>query len=88
MTLKLEWGSNGDRPTLRLIGNVRSEDLEGIADELGTCGRGAALDLEEVTVVGVEVIRFLGECERQGTELLRCPAYVREWISREGEPHE
>jgi hypothetical protein len=88
MTLKLERGSNGDRSTLRLIGNVRSEDLEAIAAELEICGPGAALELEEVTVVGVEVIRFLGECERQGTELLNCPAYVREWISREGEPHE
>jgi hypothetical protein len=39
-------------------------------------------------VVGVEVIRFLGDCERQGTELLSCPAYIREWISREGEQHE
>jgi hypothetical protein len=88
MTLMLERGSDGGRSTLRLIGNVRSEDLEEIADELQLCGPGAALDLEEVTVVGVEVIRFLGECERQGTELRSCPAYVREWISREGEPHE
>ncbi len=88
MTFKLERGSNGDRSTLRLIGNLRSEDLEEIAEELERCGPGAALDLEEVTVVGVEVIRFLGDCERQGTELLSCPAYVREWISREGEQHE
>jgi hypothetical protein len=88
MTLKLERVSDGDRYTLRLIGTVRSEDLEEIADELAVCGPGASLDLEEVTVVGVEVIRFLGECERHGTELLSCPAYVREWISREGEQHE
>jgi hypothetical protein len=88
MTLKLERGSDGDRSTLRLIGNVRFEDLVEIAEELELCGPGSALDLEEVTVVGVEVIRFLGERERQGTELLNCPAYVREWISREGEPHE
>ncbi|OLC64692.1 MAG: hypothetical protein AUH69_11550 [Actinobacteria bacterium 13_1_40CM_4_65_12] len=88
MTLKLERGSDGNRSTLRLIGYVRSEDLEEIADELEMCGSGAALDLEEVTVVGVEVIRFLDERERQGTELLRCPTYVREWISREGDPHE
>jgi hypothetical protein len=41
------------------------------------------LDLEEVTVVCVEVVRFLGSCERKGTELLHCPAYIREWISCE-----
>ncbi|HKA91967.1 MAG TPA: hypothetical protein VKE22_30095 [Haliangiales bacterium] len=88
MTLKIERGSCGDRSTVRLIGFVRSEHLAEIADELEICGPGAALDLEEVTVAGVDIIRFLSEHERQGTELLHCPAYVREWISREGEHHE
>jgi hypothetical protein len=37
-----------------------------------------------VTVVDVGVVRFLGQCEREGIGLLHCPPYVREWISREG----
>ena len=88
MTFRLEWISDEERRTLRLIGTVRPEDLETIADELRMCGPGAALDLEKVTVVGVEVIRFLGERERQGTTLLHCPNYVREWISREASQDE
>ena len=52
-----------ERRTLRLIGTVRPEDLETIAGELQMCGPGAALDLERVTVIGVEVIRFLGACD-------------------------
>jgi len=88
MTFKIERSSNGGRSTIRLVGSVKSEDVSEIAHQLEICGPGAALDLEGVTVVGVDVSHFLGERERQGTELLHCPAYVREWISREGEQDE
>jgi hypothetical protein len=84
MTFKIERGRDGARSTIRLIGFVKSEHLREIAHELEIGGPCAALDLEGVTVVGINVVRFLGQRERQGTELLHCPAYVREWISREG----
>jgi hypothetical protein len=48
-------------------------------------GPKVTLDLENVTIVDIDVVRFLGTCEREGTQLLHCPPYVREWISREGE---
>jgi hypothetical protein len=85
MTFKIEFGSDGARSTIRLIGSVKLEHLREIAHQLEVCGTGAALDLEGITIVGVSVIHFLAEREQQGTELLNCPAYVREWISREGE---
>jgi hypothetical protein len=88
MTFKIERGSDGARSTIRLIGSVKSEHLREIAHQLESCGPRAALDLEGVTIVGVVVIHFLCERERQGTELLHCPAYVREWISREQEQDE
>ncbi len=40
-------------------------------------------DLGEVTLVNVEVIRFLSDCEDEGVVLVHCPPYVREWILRE-----
>ncbi len=83
--LKLERSSDGERTTIRLIGRVRSAHLGEITNQMGMGGPKVTLDLEEVTVVDVDVVRFLGECESEGTELLHCPAYVREWISREGE---
>ena len=46
-------------------------------------GRGAALDLEHLTLVDVEGVRFLGACEAKGIELIRCSPYIREWIARE-----
>jgi hypothetical protein len=48
--------------------------------------RRTVLDLDEVTLVDVEVVRFLGTCEKEGTALLHCPPYIREWISREQRP--
>jgi hypothetical protein len=82
---KLERSSDGERTTLRLIGRVRSEHLGEIANQMGAGGPEVTLDLEDVTIVDVDVVRFLGACEREGTQLLDCPPYVREWISREGE---
>ena len=41
------------------------------------------LDLREVTLVDIEVVRFLIRCENEGTELMECPLYVREWMLRE-----
>jgi len=81
--LKLERSSDGERTTIRLIGRPRSEHLDEIINEVGSCGPKVALDLEEVTIVDVDVVRFLGACEKEGSELLHCPPYIREWISRE-----
>ena len=81
--LKLERSSEGKRTTIRLIGRARSEHLGEITKQMGSCGPNVTLDLEEVTVVDVHVIRFLGTREKEGTELLHCPPYIREWISRE-----
>ena len=46
---------------------------------------GFAIDLAEVTLVSREAIRSLSLVEPDGVELQNCPAYVREWISRERE---
>ena len=41
------------------------------------------LDLEEVTLVDLEVVRFLGVSEAEGVELVNCSPYIRDWISKE-----
>src|SRR5712664_3593122 len=66
----------------RSIRRAKAEHLGEISEQLDLCGPRAALDLEEVTVVGADVIRFLLARERQGIELLHCPTYIREWIKR------
>jgi hypothetical protein len=41
------------------------------------------LDLEEVKLVDVEAVRFLGSCEIAGVTLLNCAPYIRDWIGKE-----
>ena len=41
------------------------------------------VDLGEVTLVDVEAVRFLSDCENEGVVPVRCPPYIREWILRE-----
>ena len=41
------------------------------------------LDLSELTLVDLEVVRFLISVEDEGVELYQCPPYVREWMLRE-----
>jgi anti-anti-sigma regulatory factor len=43
------------------------------------------LDLEELTLVDEEAVRFLERIEVKGIELKNCSSYIREWITRERE---
>ena len=69
--------------TVRLIGRVRAEDLPEVTKQLEASGPGAVLQLDEVTLVDVDVVRFLNRCELEGIVLVNCPPYIREWMSRE-----
>jgi len=83
MTCKIERQDEEQHTTLRLIGHLQAKHLEALQAQLESHGPETVLDLDEVTLVDVEVVRFLGTCEKEGTELLHCPPYIREWISRE-----
>jgi hypothetical protein len=48
-------------------------------------GAGTVLDLGEVTLVDVDVVRFLKACEADGVEVVHCSRYIREWMLREQE---
>jgi len=43
------------------------------------------LDLENITLVDRDAVKFLGRCEADSIRLKNCPAYIREWIARERE---
>ena len=81
--LRIEKESDGHTTTLRLIGRIQSADIGSIRAQLDDDSVHVLFDLGEVTLVNVEVIRFLSDCEDEGVELLHCPPYVRKWILRE-----
>ena len=83
MTLKIEKYADGNSTTIRLIGRMRAEHLEELEKQMRESGPGTTLDLEEVTLVDVEIVRFLGTCEARGAKLLNCSPYIRDWIGQE-----
>lgn len=42
-----------------------------------------ALELKELTLVDQDAVSFLMRCESDGIQLKNCPAYIREWVTRE-----
>jgi hypothetical protein len=82
VTLKIEKTVDRRRTTVRLIGRVRAEDLLEVTRQLDASGP-AVLQLDEVTLVDVDVVRFLNKCETEGVRLVNCSPYIREWMSKE-----
>jgi hypothetical protein len=83
MTCKFERQVDEHHTTLRLIGHLQAEHLEALQAHMEGNGPRTVLDLDQVTLVDVEVVRFLGGCEAAGIAILHGPPYIREWIRRE-----
>jgi hypothetical protein len=83
VTLKIETTPGKRSTTIRLIGRIRTEHLSEMTAQLDTAGPNVVLDLSEVSIVNLDVVRFLGECESRGIQLLGCLTYIRKWIDRE-----
>jgi hypothetical protein len=85
MTLRIETALRGKLTILRLIGQIRTSDLEELQGQVDKNESPMQFDLDELTLVDVGVVRFLSQCENRGVELENCPLYIREWIKRERE---
>jgi len=62
---------------------MRAEHLPELEKQIRDSKSKIVLDLEELNLVDVEAVRFLGMCEKQGVTLLNCSAYIRDWIGKE-----
>ena len=82
--LKIKKSSNGE-VTFTVSGRINAEHL----DELKTLlkseadARQIVLDLKDLTLVDRDAVSFLKSCEAESIVLKNCPAYIREWITRE-----
>ena len=86
MTLKIESLPEGNGTTIRLIGRMEEEHLDALKAEVEKAGPKIALDLEQLSLVDVEAVRFLAVCEDDGIRIVRCPPYIRDWIDKEAHP--
>jgi hypothetical protein len=62
---------------------MRAEHLPELEKQTRESESKIVLDLEEVNLVDVEVVRFLGSCEVKGVTLVNCSPYIRDWIDKE-----
>ena len=84
--MKIEKASQCGMTTIHLSGHFQADHIGELTNQLQENGPRLVLDLKEVTVVDVEVVRFLGACEANGVKIVHCPRYIREWMNREREP--
>ena len=81
--LRIEKDSDGCVSRVRLSGRIESDHIAHVRSAMSDgCAR-TILDLSDVFLVDIEVVRFLISVEDEGTELFQCPPYVREWMLRE-----
>ena len=83
--MKIERESQSGKTRIRLIGRFQSEHIGELEKQLQAPEPRCVLDLKEVTLVDVDVVRFLGVCEVEGVEIVHCSQYIREWMVRERE---
>src|ERR1700757_974376 len=68
---------------LCISGRITGEDVEMLRDLLDREKSAVPIDLKDVVLVDREAVLFLALRESNGVELRNCPAYIREWITKQ-----
>ena len=68
---------------LFISGQITGEHVQMLQDVLEHESGGFAINLKNVLLVDREAVKLLATSESNGIELRDCPAYIREWITRE-----
>jgi len=83
--LRIQRSAQDSSVVFSLIGRIELDNIAELKDILGLEPKKSllVLDLKEITLVDRDAVRFLGSCEAEKMKLRNCPAYIREWITRE-----
>jgi hypothetical protein len=68
---------------LAITGRIREEHVEMLRGLLEEEAVHPILDLQNVTLIDREAVKFLALLKAGGCALRNCPPYVREWVTRE-----
>jgi len=82
MTCRIDRVSTEQGVLLCISGRLTTEDLEVVRNELDG-HKVIAIALAGVELVDRDALTLLAEAEANGIELKSCPAYIREWITKE-----
>ena len=82
--LRITRAANGE-VVLKLSGRIDAENLAELEKLISAeaDGRRIVLDLKDLTLVDRDAVKFLERSEADSIKLKNCPAYIREWITRE-----
>jgi anti-anti-sigma regulatory factor len=84
MTFRVERVVDGESEiVLRVCGRVHIECVNTLKELIETESAKTVLDLSEVTLADHDAATFLAACELKGIELKNCPAFLRNWVSKE-----
>jgi anti-anti-sigma regulatory factor len=85
--LKITGAANREE-VFTVSGRLGAENLAELKTQFSSeaSGRRIVLDLGELTLVDQDAVSFLVRCEAENIQLKNCPAYIREWITRERDP--
>ncbi len=72
-----------DRAMLYISGRITEEDVDTLRALLEQEKGVVNIDLKNVLIVDREAIKLLAVRESNGVVLRNCPAYIREWVTRE-----
>jgi len=72
-----------DLVILCISGRITGQDVDLLRGLLEQERSAVAIDLKNVLLADREAVKLLAIRESNGTELRNCPAYIREWITRE-----
>ncbi len=82
--LRIQRSANGE-VVFTLSGQMDEEPIVELETLINSevNGRRIVLDLKDLTLVNENAITFLERCEANSITLKNCPAYIREWITRQ-----
>jgi len=85
--LRIQRSTEGKNVVFALSGRIEVEDVAELQSllqsEVGD--HHLVLDLKDVKLVNRDAVKFLAQYEADGAKLKNCPAFIREWTTRERE---
>ena len=81
--LRIQRSAN-DASVLKVSGQIAVGDLTELQEIISRERHdGLVLDLRELKLIDSDGIQFLIRCEARGIRVENCPAYIKEWMSKE-----
>ena len=83
MSCRIERIARGNHVILRISGSIQAEHVKTLKELITREQEEMVIDLKNVLLVNRDAVKLLALSESNGATLRNCPAYIREWVTRE-----